>query len=104
MVALEITIHPHRDTAHCPLPTAHSSHANAMPTPSWHVPRRTFLRGASAALALPMLDAMAPLTRRARASDSGALAPTPTRFAALYFPNGAFMDNWVPKQTGADYE
>ena len=27
-----------------------------MPTPSWHVPRRTFLRGASAALALPMLS------------------------------------------------
>jgi hypothetical protein len=71
---------------------------------TWHVPRRTFLRGASAALALPMLDAMAPLTRRARASDSGASAATPTRFAALYFPNGAFMDNWVPKQTGPGYE
>ncbi|WP_428307453.1 DUF1552 domain-containing protein [Lacipirellula sp.] len=71
---------------------------------SWHVPRRTFLRGASAALALPMLGAMAPFTRRALASDSGSLAPTPTRFAALYFPNGAFMDNWVPKQTGADFE
>jgi hypothetical protein len=51
-----------------------------------------------------MLNAMAPLTRRALASDSGSLAPTPTRFAALYFPNGAFMDNWVPKQTGAEYE
>lgn len=73
-----------------------------MARPAWHVPRRTFLRGAGAALALPLLNAMEPLTRRARASDSG-VAP-PIRFAALYFPNGVWRDNWIPQQTGADYE
>lgn len=73
-----------------------------MARPAWHVPRRTFLRGAGAALALPLLNAMEPLSRRVRASDSG-VAP-PIRFAALYFPNGVWRDNWIPKQTGADYE
>ncbi|HEX4609901.1 MAG TPA: DUF1552 domain-containing protein, partial [Urbifossiella sp.] len=28
----------------------------------------------------------------------------PVRAAYLYFPNGAWMDAWVPRQTGADYE
>lgn len=59
--------------------------------------RRTFLRGAGVALGLPLLEAMAP----ARAATPAA---APVRAAYLYFPNGAWMDAWIPKQTGADYE
>ncbi|MBN9517828.1 DUF1552 domain-containing protein [bacterium] len=62
--------------------------------------RRTFLRGTGVALGLPLLDAMLPA--RAGAEPGGAAAPV--RAAYLYFPNGAWMDAWVPKQTGADYE
>jgi hypothetical protein len=58
--------------------------------------RRTFLRGAGVALGLPLLEAMAPAKAAAGAA--------PVRAAYLYFPNGAWMDAWVPKQTGADYE
>src|SRR6516162_2442055 len=61
--------------------------------------RRTFLRGAGVALGLPLLDAMQP--GRAVAADAAA---APVRAAYLYFPNGAWMDGWVPKQTGADFE
>ena len=40
---------------------------------------------------------------RGLAADPKA-AVAPVRAAYLYFPNGAWMDAWVPKQTGADYE
>lgn len=71
-----------------------------MSTKSWHLSRRTFLRGAGAAIALPMLDAMRP--QRAAAAD--AAAKPPVRFACFFFPNGAWPDAWIPKQTGRDYE
>src|SRR5437763_12987162 len=60
--------------------------------------RRTFLRGAGVALGLPLLEAMRP----ARAAAAEAVAPV--RAAYLYFPNGAWMDAWVPKRTGPDHE
>jgi Protein of unknown function (DUF1552) len=63
--------------------------------------RRTFLRGAGVALGLPMLEAMLPLRAGASMSDA---ARAPARAAYLYFPNGAWMDEWVPKKTGADFE
>ncbi|MBK6938964.1 MAG: DUF1552 domain-containing protein [Planctomycetes bacterium] len=56
--------------------------------------RRTLLRGAGAALALPWLEAMAP--RRAHAE---AVAP-PLRFAAFYVPNGVRADTWRPDGVG----
>ena len=71
-----------------------------MSTKSWQLSRRTFLRGAGAAIALPTLNAMKPLTAFAA---EGAAKP-PVRFACLYFPNGAWPDAWVPKTTGDDYE
>ncbi|MDX2031903.1 MAG: DUF1552 domain-containing protein [Blastocatellia bacterium] len=62
-----------------------------------HLPRRSFLKGAGAAIALPMLDAMAP-----------AMAPEPThpvRLAFVYVPNGvANIDWWTPQGTGRDYQ
>ena len=63
--------------------------------------RRTFLRGAGVALGLPLLEAMLP-ARAGRGRPEAAAAPV--RAAYLYFPNGAWMDAWVPKQTGTDYE
>jgi hypothetical protein len=63
------------------------------------ISRRRFLRGAGVALGLPLLEAMVPA--RAAAAAGG---EAPVRAAYLYFPNGAWMDAWVPRQTGADYE
>jgi Protein of unknown function (DUF1552) len=61
------------------------------------ISRRTFLRGAGAAIALPFLNAMKPL----RAATS---AKPPVRFAVLFFPNGVWKPGWIPKEIGADYE
>ena len=61
------------------------------------LPRRTFLRGAGAVLALPFLDAMVPALSRA------ATAP-PRRLGLFYIPNGAVMDQWTPAAEGADFE
>ncbi|HMB73429.1 MAG TPA: DUF1552 domain-containing protein [Gammaproteobacteria bacterium] len=65
-----------------------------------HLPRRTFLRGAGATLALPLLDAMIPA---ATAIAQTAAAPTP-RMGFFYFPHGAVMDKWTPATTGVDFE
>lgn len=64
--------------------------------------RRTFLRGAGVTLGLPLLEAMLPA--RAGAAGATATAKAPVRAAYLYFPNGAWMDAWVPKETGTDYK
>src|SRR5215831_3481701 len=62
--------------------------------------RRTFLRGAGAAVALPLLDAMIPaFTPLAKA----AAAPK-TRFGAIYIPNGAIVDELFPKSFGTNFE
>lgn len=60
--------------------------------------RRTFLRGAGAAIALPMLDAMRP----AFAATAG--SKSPVRMSFVYVPNGIVMDNWTPKTAGANFE
>jgi hypothetical protein len=65
--------------------------------------RRTFLRGAGVTMGLPLLEAMLP-ARAAAASADPKAAAAPVRAAYLYFPNGAWMDAWVPKKTGAEYD
>ena len=60
------------------------------------LPRRTFLRGAGATLALPLLDAMIPAL-------SAAGKPTP-RLGFIYVSNGVIQDQWIPAATGADFE
>lgn len=70
---------------------------------SRQISRRRFLRGASAAIALPMLDAMAPL-KAAASTATTAPSAAPTRLAFLYFPNGAFPEAWTPKAAGANFE
>ncbi|HEV8067940.1 MAG TPA: DUF1552 domain-containing protein [Planctomycetaceae bacterium] len=66
--------------------------------------RRTFLRGAGAALALPWLEAMAPLSARATAAGMTAVTDRPpVRMAFLFTPNGVIPSAWEPKEVGAHY-
>lgn len=58
--------------------------------------RRTVLRGAGAAIALPYLNIMRPAT--------AAEAATPVRSAFIFFPNGAIMPQWKPSRYGSRYE
>ncbi len=75
-----------------------------MPRASWHLDRRTFLRGAGLSLALPWLEAM---------SRADAPAQKPKRFCAFFFGNGVALStrnrpdqdewHWFPHTDGADY-
>ena len=57
--------------------------------------RRTVLRGAGAALALPFLNAMSPIRLRAQ------VPARPThRFQTIYVPNGMAMEYWAPQGEG----
>ncbi len=68
----------------------------------WHLPRRTFLKGLGTALALPMLEAMAPPVRLlASATDKTKVFPK--RMAFVYVPNGANMVDWTPKAVGKEF-
>jgi hypothetical protein len=62
--------------------------------------RRTFLRGAGVAVALPFLDAMVPALT---ATVKTAAKPT-LRFGAIYIPHGAIMDQWTPATVGSGFE
>ena len=65
-----------------------------------HIPRRTFLRGIGAAVALPLLDSMIPAsTVLAQTAASPKL-----RMGFIYFPHGAIMDQWTPKTEGKDFQ
>ncbi|MGE3804222.1 MAG: DUF1552 domain-containing protein [Gemmataceae bacterium] len=77
-----------------------------MPQPTWHLDRRTFLRGAGLALALPWLEAM---------SQANQPAERPKRFCAFFFGNGVALPakdrphyqdwHWFPhSEGGADYK
>ncbi len=62
------------------------------------ISRRTILRGAGTAIALPLLDAMIP-----------AFAPAATtapvkRFGVIYHPNGVIYDKWLPTGSGSNFE
>jgi hypothetical protein len=65
-----------------------------------HLSRRTMLKGAGAAVALPLLDAMVP-AYTAIAKTAAAAKP---RMAFVYFPHGAVMDKWTPTKEGADFD
>lgn len=75
-----------------------------MPTPSWRLDRRTFLRGTGVALALPWLEAM---------SHANQPAQPPKRFCAFFFGNGVALPSrtrphyedwhWFPHTDGPDY-
>jgi Protein of unknown function (DUF1552) len=61
-----------------------------------HLPRRTFLRGLGATVALPLLDAMVP----AFASD----VKQSTRIGFVYVPHGAVMARYTPDAVGRNFE
>ena len=62
------------------------------------LPRRTFLRGVGATLALPFLDAMVPA---ASTLARAALQPV-RRLGFIYIPNGANMAAWTPEGEAVD--
>ena len=74
------------------------------------LPRRTFLRGVGATVALPLLDSMTPLSSLALAQ--GGRSTPPIRLGYVYTPNGIvgacdksprpFM--WTPRTAGASFE
>jgi len=59
------------------------------------LPRRTFIRGIGATVALPFLDAMVPAMR--------AQAKAAPRFTAIYCGNGANMFDWTPAAEGVGF-
>src|SRR5438270_9153068 len=62
------------------------------------ISRRTILRGAGTAVALPLLDAMIP-------AFAPAAATTPIkRLGVVYHPNGVIYDQWLPKGVGSSFE
>ncbi len=76
-----------------------------MARPSWHLDRRTFLRGAGLSLSLPWLEAMA---------KADPPAEQPKRFCAFFFGNGVAIPkqessdaedgwSWFPREGGPDY-
>ena len=57
------------------------------------LPRRTFLRGVGASLALPLLDAMVPaMTAQAKTPASGV-----RRLGYVYMPMGSDITRWTPR-------
>ncbi len=69
----------------------------------WHIPRRTFLRGLGTAMALPLFEAMSPVTKLIAANTD----PTkifPKRMAFVYVPNGVNMVDWTPTKLGGDFD
>jgi hypothetical protein len=62
------------------------------------ISRRTVLRGAGVAVALPLLDAMIP-------AFAPAATTTPVRrFGVVYHPNGVIYDKWLPSGAGSQFE
>ncbi len=74
-----------------------------------HIPRRTFIRGASASVALPFLDAMVPA---GRVWSKAPRVDDPTRLVAIEIVHGAAGCNewgasqnlWSPEAPGRDFD
>ncbi|MDA7640421.1 DUF1552 domain-containing protein, partial [Opitutaceae bacterium] len=75
---------------------------------SWHINRRTFLKGTGVALALPFLDCMRTPAHAAKAAGAG----LPKRLCAIHFPYGASVPaedhedrewGWFPVREGSGF-
>lgn len=64
------------------------------------ISRRTLLKGFGTALALPMLEAMIPVSL---AGNTPQKTP-PKRLAFVYVPNGVHMPGWRPEGEGRDFK
>jgi len=60
------------------------------------LPRRTFLRGAGATIALPLLDAMVPSMTALAATSANPVR----RLGFVYMPMGAHIPQWTPQGEG----
>jgi len=65
--------------------------------------RRTLLRGAGIAVALPTLDAMLDGKGLLYGTAGAQASKPPTRLVIFFIPNGVSMGDWVPLTTGAGY-
>lgn len=80
---------------------------------NWHLDRRTWLRGAGVACALPYLESMGLATTAPSTSSVGQSAD-PKRLCFVYFPNGASLPpesnpahkewSWFPMGEGENYQ
>src|SRR3954466_6689606 len=76
------------------------------------IPRRTFLRGMGATVALPYLDAMVPAFAGLGAGKSAAAEANKTRVVAIESVHGAAGSNtwgaskylWAPAKVGREFE
>jgi hypothetical protein len=66
---------------------------------SKRISRRTLLRGAGAALALPWLETMAKAE-----TDASALSEPPLRMMFVFMPNGTRPEHWTPAGDKEEYE
>jgi len=64
-----------------------------------HISRRTVLRGAGIALALPLLDSMVPAQTPLAKTAAGA---RPTRFTGIFVPHGMAPGWWIPEGATLD--
>jgi hypothetical protein len=65
-----------------------------------YLSRRTLLRGAGAAIALPLLDSMVP----AQTPLAKTAAKPSLRAGFIYVPHGAILPQWTPIGDGADFK
>ena len=63
-----------------------------------HIKRRTFLQGAGATLALPVLEAMIPASTALAQTAAGQVKP---RFVGVFYPHGMAPGFWEPQAEGA---
>ena len=66
---------------------------------NWLLDRRHFLRGIGAAVALPLLNCMKPITAYAAEKDE-----KPRRSVFVYIPNGVNVLTWQITKAGRDYQ
>ena len=65
-----------------------------------YLPRRTFLRGIGASIALPLLDSMVPALSAIRNTSARPIR----RLGVFYVPHGAVMEKWTPSVEGAQFD
>ena len=68
------------------------------------ISRRTLLRGAGAAMALPWLECMAPAAPATSKAGAETLSEPPLRMAFMFMPNGVNPTNWTPAGDAEDFE
>src|ERR1051325_865060 len=68
------------------------------------ISRRTFLRGAGVAMALPWMESLPVWGAEATPAQGAAPAAYPKRFAALFWGNGVNANHWWAKGSGAEME